>query len=167
MFKKKIFGEDNIHKTLRECTLFKGLSSSEIKASLTIAHIREYAADEKIFMEGTVGLCFYIIAKGRVEIVSDMVPGSKQTILKEYTDGGFFSEAHLFTESNHTVSCIARELTRLIIFTKPDFESLIKINPKTGNKLLMNFLEFMSDQMETLYKENREMKDKLALDPKK
>ncbi len=167
MFKRKIFGEDNINKTLRECSLFKGLSSSEIKTSLGIAHIREYAADEKIFMEGTVGLCFYLIAKGRVEIVSDIVSVSKPTVLKEYTDGGFFSEAHLFTESNHTVSCIARELTKLIIFTKPDFEGLIKINPKTGNKLLMNFLEFMGNQMENLYKENREMKDKLASYAKK
>lgn len=161
MFRKKTFSEDSINRTIRDCPLFKGLSSSELKTSLSMAHIREYAADEKIFSEGTVGLCFYIIAKGKVEIVSDGAPALKNRVLREYTDGGYFSESHLFAESNHTVSCVAKELTKLIIFAKPDFEDLIKIKPKTGNKLLLNFLEFMGSQLEMLYKENREIKDRL------
>lgn len=160
MFKKKLFSEDGIYKTLTECPLFKGLSGSELKASLGIAHIREYAIDEKIFSEGTVGLCFYIIAKGKVEIIADGSNAPKSIVLKEYTDGGYFSEAHLFSEANHTVSCVARELTKLIIFAKPDFEDLVKIKPKTGNKLLLNFLEFMGGQLEHLYKENLEIKEK-------
>lgn len=162
MFKRNKTVEDDNKRILRECPIFKGLSSSEIKTSLGISHIREYATDEKIFTEGTLGLCFYIIAKGSVEIVSDGSVHSKPQVLKEYSEGAFFSEVHLFTETNHTVSCVAKELTRLIIFTKPDFESLIKINPKTGNKLLMNFLEFMGEQIELLYKENKEMNEKIA-----
>jgi len=158
MFKKNKSAEDENKKILRECPIFKGLSGGEIKASLEISHIREYAADEKIFTEGALGLCFYLIAKGRVEIVSDSSTHSKPQVLKEYSEGAFFSEVHLFTETNHTVTCVAKDLTRLIIFTKPDFESLVKINPKTGNKLLMNFLEFMGEQIELLYKENKEMK---------
>jgi CRP-like cAMP-binding protein len=162
MFKRKKSDEDNNKKLLRECPIFKGLSSSEIKTSLGISHIREYAVDEKIFTEGTLGLCFYIIAKGRVEIVSDGSANTKPAVLKEYTEGAFFSEVHLFTETNHTVTCVAKDLTKLIIFTKPDFEGLIKINPKTGNKLLMNFLEFMGEQIELLYRENKEMNEKLG-----
>ncbi|MFI5145351.1 MAG: cyclic nucleotide-binding domain-containing protein, partial [Ignavibacteria bacterium] len=162
MFKRNKNSEDDNKKIIRECPIFKGLSGSEIKASLAISHIREFATDEKIFTEGTLGLCFYIIAKGSVEIVSDGSPHSKPQVLKEYSEGAFFSEVHLFTETNHTVTCVSKELTRLIIFTKPDFESLIKINPKTGNKLLMNFLEFMGEQIESLYKDNKEMNQKLA-----
>jgi CRP-like cAMP-binding protein len=161
MFKRKIYKDVSIENTIRQCPLFKGLSTSELKSSLSVAHIREYAIDEKIFSEGTMGLCFYIIAKGRVELVSEGVPGSKPKVLKEFNDGGFFSESHLFAETNHTVSGIAKELTKLIIFAKPDFEDLIKINPKTGNKLLQNFLEFMGIQLENLYKENIEMREKL------
>ena len=160
MFKRKIFKEGSIEKTIRECSLFKGLSSSELKACLSVAHIREFATEEKIFSEGTIGLCFYIIAKGRVELVSDSKTGLKPMVLKEYTDGGYFSESHLIAETNHTLSGIAKELTKLIIFAKPDFEDLIKIKPKTGNKMLLNFLEFMSSQLENLYKENIELKDK-------
>ncbi len=160
MFKRKISDDSNIEKTLRECPLFKNLGTSELKFLMNIAHIRDYSADEKIFSEGTIGLCFYIIAKGKVELVYENSTPSKSRVLKEFTEGGFFSEAHLFSEENHTVSCVAKELTKLIIFAKPDFEDLIKIKPKTGNKLLLNFLEFMSNQLETLYKENLEILDK-------
>ena len=157
MFRKKIFSEDGIEKTISECRLFKGLSSSELKQIIETVHIREYAADEKIFEEGTVGLCFYIIVKGKVEIIADGASPSKQKVIKTFDDGGFFSEAHLFAETNHTVSCVAKELTKLIIFAKPDFDAIIKIKPKTANKLLLNFLEFMSGQLEVLYKENKEL----------
>ena len=159
MFKNKKITDGAEFKTLSSCPLFRGLSKSEMKTVISIAHVREYSSEEKIFSEGTVGLCFYVIVKGSADIVSELpaAEGSKPNVLKTYSEGGYFSEAHLFAESNHTVSCIAKELTRLIIFTKPDFEDLIKINPKIGNKLLLNFLEFMSMQLEQTYKENREL----------
>jgi CRP-like cAMP-binding protein len=162
MFKRGA-AEDIAAKVLKECPLFEGLSSSELKTVLSITHIREYAADEKIFMEGTVGLCFYIVAKGSVEIVSETnLEGEiKPKALKVYNEGGYFSEAHLFSETNHTVTCVAKELSKLIIFTKPDFDDLIKLKPKIGNKVLLKFLEFMSQELEILYKENKELLRKI------
>lgn len=159
MFKNKKITDGAEFKTLSACPLFSGLGKSELKTVIGIAHVRDYSSEEKIFSEGTVGLCFYVIVKGSVDIVSGLpaAEGAKPNVLKTYTEGGYFSETHLFAESNHTVSCIAKDLTKLIIFTKPDFEDLIKIKPKIGNRLLLNFLEFMSMQLEQTYKENREL----------
>lgn len=158
MFKIKKITDESGFKTLSGCPLFQGLSKSELKTVINISHVRDYSGEEKIFYEGTVGLCFYIIVKGSVEIVTESAAENvPHKVLKVYNEGGFFSEAHLFAEINHTVSCIAKEVTRLIIFTKPDFEDLIKIKPKIGSKLLLNFLQFMSTQLETLYKENKEL----------
>jgi CRP-like cAMP-binding protein len=157
MFNKKITDEIEF-KTLNKCPLFAGLSKGEIKTVLGISHIRDYSADEKVFTEGTVGLCFYIVVKGKVDIVSEtQEDGSPIKPIKTYSAGAYFSEAHLFAEINHSVSCVARDITRLIIFTKPDFDDFVKINPKTGNKLLLNFLQFTSEQLEMLYKQNMEL----------
>lgn len=156
MFSKKITDEIEF-KTLSSCPLFAGLSKGELKTVLGISHVREYSADEKIFTEGTVGLCFYIIVKGSALIVDDASSDEKPRVLKVYTEGNYFSETHLFSETHHTVSCVAKEVTKLIIFTKPDFEDLVKINPRTGNKLLLNFLQFMGEQLEGLYKRNTEI----------
>jgi len=158
MFNIKKITEGAEFKTLNECPLFQGLSKSELKTVIDISHVREYSTEEKIFAEGTVGLCFYIIVKGSAEMVSESAAENiPLKVLKVFKEGGYFSEAHLFAETNHTVSCIAKEVTKLIIFTKPDFEDLIKLKPRIGNKLLLNFLQFMSTQLETSYKENSQL----------
>lgn len=158
MFNRKISDSDLLVKTMKECPLFSDLSSGEIKSLLGIAHIREYSADEKIFTDGTIGLCFYLIVNGEVNIVAE--GDNKTTVFKDYKKGGFFSEVHLFSETSHTVSCVAKEVTRLIIFTKPDFEEIVKIKPKLGNKVLLNFLDFFGQRLDKLYKENRELKER-------
>ncbi len=160
MFKRKITEDESIAKVFTECPLFKGLSGSELKTVLKTAHVRDYSADERIFTEDTLGLCFYIIAKGSVEIVSEN-PEAKPKVLRKYNEGAFFSEVHLFTETNHNVSCVSAEVTKLIIFSKPEVEDLIKVRPKTGNKLLLNFLEYLSGQLDLLYKENKELLKKI------
>ena len=157
MFNRKISDNDLLEKRMKECPLFSELDSGEIKSLLGIAHIREYSADEKIFSDGTIGLCFYLIVSGEVSIIAESK--GKTTILKEYKKGSFFSEVHLFSETNHSVSCIAKELTKLIIFAKPDFEEIIKIKPKLGNKVLLNFLDFFGQMLNELYKENKELKE--------
>jgi CRP-like cAMP-binding protein len=160
IFKRKLSDDETIAKVFTECPLFAGLSDSELKTVLKGAHIRDYSAEERIFTEGTLGLCFYIIAKGTVEIISENSE-SKPIVLRKYNDGAFFSEVHLFSETNHTVSCVAREVTKLIIFSKPEVEDLIKVRPKTGNKLLLNFLQYLSEQLDLLYKENKELLKKI------
>lgn len=158
---KSIFSTDHtLDAVIQNCPLFKGLSNSELKTIMKTAHVREYSAEERIFSEGTLGLCFYIIAKGSVDIVSEN-PEGKPKVLRKYDEGAYFSEVHLFTETNHTVSCVAREVTKMIIFSKPDIEDLIKVKPRIGNKMLLNFLEYLSQQLDNLYKENKELLKKI------
>jgi CRP-like cAMP-binding protein len=155
MFKRKT-DNDTLSATLKHCELFSGLSASEIKSVLAVSHIRDYSEGEKIFSDGTMGLCLYLIVKGSVRILIENE--GKTTLLNEFSNGEFFSEVHLFSETFHTVSCAAKEVTRLIVFSKPDIEDLIKIKPRLGNKFLLNFFEFFSRKLDDLYKENRDLK---------
>lgn len=160
MFNRKISDNDLLVKTMTDCPLFSELSTGEIKSLLGIAHIREYSNDEKIFTDGTIGLCFYLIVTGTVNIIDE--DSGKTVILKEYKKGSFFSEVHLFSETNHSVSCTAKELSKLIIFAKPDFEEIVKIKPKLGNKVLLNFLDFFGQKLDELYKENKNLKQNIT-----
>lgn len=156
MFSRKISEQSRLISAVKKCPLFDDLSGSELKDLLKISHIRDYSAEEKVFEEGTVGLCFYIIVKGSVAIIS--TSEGKQIILKEYGDGAYFSEVHLFSETHHSVSCVAKEVTRLVVLSKPDFEDLVKIRPKLGIKVLLRFLDFFGQRLDKLYKENSELK---------
>lgn len=158
MFGKKDTEHNQLTGALKNCPIFEDLSGSELKAVLNISHIRDYSTDEKLFEEGTIGLCFYIIVRGSA-VISNEKDG-KQSIFKEFGQGAYFSEVHLFSETYHTVSCIAKEVTRAIVLSKPDLEDLVKINPRLGSKLLLRFLDFFGQKLDRLYKENREMKQK-------
>jgi CRP/FNR family cyclic AMP-dependent transcriptional regulator len=158
MFKKNISEHELLLKRVKDCPLFSELSGREIKYLLGASHIREYSSDEKIFNQGTIGLCFYIIVTGKVNIIAE--GDGKIITLKEYNDGAFFSEVHLFSETNHTVSCVAKEVTKLIIFAKPDLEDIVKINPRLGNKILLRFLDFFGQKLDELYRENTKLKEK-------
>ncbi|NOS85580.1 MAG: Crp/Fnr family transcriptional regulator [Ignavibacteria bacterium] len=154
--------EENLLKTrIKECPLFSDLSGSEIKSLLEISHIRDYSENEKIFTQSTIGLCFYIIVKGTVKIISEN--NGSELILKELAESAYFSEVHLFSETTHTVSAVAGEITRLIVFAKPDFEELVKKEPRLGNKTLLKFLEFFGEKLDELYRENKELKHKLII----
>lgn len=157
MFKRKDSEHDQLLSALKNCPIFEGFSASELKEVLSIAHIRDYSAEEKIFAEGTIGLCFYLIIKGSVLLYTES--DGKQTVIKEYSKGAYFSEVHLFSESYHTVTCSAKEVMRAIVLAKPDFEDLVKIKPKLSNKILLRFLDFFGQKLEKLYKENRELKE--------
>ena len=153
--------EENLLKTrIKECPLFSGLSGSEIKSLLEISHIRDYSENENIYTQSTIWLCFYIIVKGSVKIVSEN--NGTELVLKELAESSYFSEVHLFSETTHTVSAVAGEITRLIVFAKPDFEELVKKEPKLGNKTLLKFLEFFGEKLDEMYRENKILKHKLS-----
>ena len=160
MFGKNNSDQDLLKTRLRECPLFSGFSGRELNSLLEISHIRDYSEGEKIFTQGTIGLCFYIIVKGSVNILSES--GENMQVLKELSEGAYFSEVHLFSETTHSVTATAGEITRLIVFAKPDFEDLIKKDPKLGNKALVKFLEFFGEKLDELYRENKSLKQKLA-----
>jgi len=152
--------EENLLKTrIKECPLFSELSGGEIKSLLEISHIRDYSENEKVFNQGTIGLCFYIIVKGSVKIISEN--NGAELLLKELSESSYFSEVHLFSETTHTVSAVAGEITRLIVFAKPDFEELVRKEPRLGNKTLLKFLAFFGEKLDELYRENKELKHKL------
>lgn len=160
MFKRKNTEEKEVINSIKECTLFTDLGDTELKELNRIIHVRDYSQGERVFTEGTMGLCFYLIVRGSVQIISQ--DSGNVNVIKEYGKGAYFSEVHLFSETNHSVSCITKEITRLIVLSKPDFESLMKIKPIIANKILARFLEFFGIQLDKLYLENLKLRQKLS-----
>ena len=145
---------DALKAALKACPLFDGLKDSELKILLDAAHIRDYSEGEAVFNEGTIGLCFYLIVKGSTKIVTKGSDG-KAVIIRELSEGDYFSEVHLFAELPHTVSCIASGISRLVVIAKPDLEDIVKINSKLGSRLLLRFLEYFGEKLDAIYSENK------------
>lgn len=97
------------YKSLRGLEFFKGFSNAELLDFLTVAKWQEVQAGDTILSEGDVGMSFYIIVSGSVNIFR------KGTMLTSLERGDFFGEfAYLSGEqpvrSAHAVAASACEL---------------------------------------------------------
>ncbi|MCX7878388.1 MAG: cyclic nucleotide-binding domain-containing protein [Ignavibacteria bacterium] len=147
---------DSITKAVRNCNLFSDFSDREIKKLISISHIRDYSEGEKIFSEGSLGICFYLIVKGSVSVVTEKDGELKE--VREFGEGACFSEVHIFTETYHSVSCISKDVTRLLVLSRPDIEDLMKIDLRFTVRVMSKFLNFFGTKLQELYEENRKLK---------
>lgn len=97
------------YKSLRGLEFFRGFSNAELLDFLTVAKWQEVAAGDTILSEGDVGMSFYIIVSGSVNIFR------KGNMLTSLERGDFFGEfAYLSGEepvrSAHAVAATACEL---------------------------------------------------------
>lgn len=97
------------YKSLRGLEFFKGFSNAEVLDFLTLAKWQEAEAGETILSEGDIGISFYIVVSGSVNIYR------KDNLLKTLERGDFFGEfAYLSGEepvrSAHAVAATACSL---------------------------------------------------------
>lgn len=97
------------YKTLRGLEFFKGFSNAEVLDFLGLAKWQQAAADESILSEGDVGISFYIVVSGSVNIFR------KGNLLTTLGRGDFFGEfAYLSGDepvrSAHATAATACEL---------------------------------------------------------
>jgi len=97
------------YKTLRGLEFFRGFSNTELLDFLTVAKWQEVEAGDTILSEGDIGMSFYIVVSGSVNIFR------KGNMLTSLDRGDFFGEfAYLSGEkpvrSAHAVAATACEL---------------------------------------------------------
>lgn len=97
------------YKSLRGLEFFKGFSNAELFDFLNLAKWQDVAAGDTILSEGDIGISFYIVASGSVNIFR------KGTLLTTLERGDFFGEfAYLSGEepirSAHATAATACEL---------------------------------------------------------
>lgn len=74
------------YKSLRGLEFFKGFSNAELLDFLTVARWQEAEAGETILSEGDIGISFYIVVSGSVNVYR------KGNLLKALERGDFFGE---------------------------------------------------------------------------
>ncbi len=133
--------EKTIDQAIKKNIMFDELSNAGLKFVRSIVHIRTYAAGEKVFLQGEVGAGMYIIAKGKVDILSeklDPATGESQSqLVAQLTENDFFGEiALVIDDGRRSATAVAVEETDLIGFFKSDLYEIIDRSPAIGVKIL-------------------------------
>ena len=162
--------ENTIPKFLKKIDVLKNFSENELRILANSMHFRRFSEKEVIFRQNDVGIGFYFIYSGRVDVI---IAGEGQedgdndqklgTYLLSLGRSAYFGELALLQENSlRNATVIAREPTELLGIFKPDIENLIQTNPAVVAKLLQSISLIVSQRLTSMTREIRELKFRIA-----
>ena len=120
---------------LASASLFSELSRRDLKRLATATITRAYKNGEVIVKQGEDAVAFYLITKGRVNIVRDD-GGKGQTVLATLGPGEFFGEMALLDSYPRSASVVAVEDTECLVLSRWDFLAEMRSNPFIAVQML-------------------------------
>jgi CRP-like cAMP-binding protein len=105
--------------TLAKVELFRDIEQNDLEMLAKIVVSRQFKSGETIVKEGEPGVAFYIIAKGKAEVVK----GAGQ-VVATFGPEDFFGEMALFDDSPRSASVRAVEDTECLVMSKWDLKTV-------------------------------------------
>ena len=124
-----------VEETLAKVELFASLDAEVLERLAKACVTREFKPGDVIVRENEVGVAFYVIDTGRVEVVKNLGQPGEQ-VLAELGPTSFFGEMALFDNHVRSASIRASEETRCLVLTKWDFNAELSQNADMAMKML-------------------------------
>jgi CRP/FNR family cyclic AMP-dependent transcriptional regulator len=105
---------------LAEVELFSEMPRKDLSRLAKVTVKREYKDGDVIVREGDLGIAFYVVSKGHVDIVRGLGTKDEQVIFT-HSPGGFFGEMALFDNQLRSASARAKGDAECLVLTKWDF----------------------------------------------
>jgi CRP-like cAMP-binding protein len=118
----------SVEETLAHVELFSELEKDDLERLAKVTVSREFEKGDVIVREGELGVAFYIVGKGKVEVVRGLGTGNEQ-VLATMSEGNFFGEMTLFDNEVRSASVRAAEPTECLVLTKWDFNAELTTSP--------------------------------------
>jgi len=128
---------------LKRISIFKSLSSQELRMIAEVVSEEEFAAGEVLFQEGQLGDCMYLVVEGKVAIFTGTPPKIKT--LAVFETGDFFGEMGLYDDKPRAASAMARDASRLLVLRKNDFCELISEYPEVALGIMKELNQRLRD----------------------
>jgi CRP/FNR family transcriptional regulator len=119
-----------IEDTLANIDLFADLEKSDLSRLAQATVVRNFKKGDVIVNEGEIGVAFYIIAKGSVEVVK----GGQ--VVGTLSEGSFFGEMALFDNHPRSASVRAASDCECLVLTKWDFNAEMSQNASIAVAML-------------------------------
>lgn len=138
----------SVEETLANVELFSQMPSKDLSRLAKLAVKKTYKAGDVIVREGELGVAFYVISNGTVEVVKGQPPN--EVVLANVGPGetGFFGEMALFHD-NQPRSATIRAATdcEMLVITKWDFNAELNA---PGSKMAVAMLPILAKRIRQL-----------------
>jgi CRP-like cAMP-binding protein len=126
---------EEMNQLLAKVELFAELSPDELAAVASVASTRSVAKDTVIFHGGDAADAVYVIASGKVKVVTTSTDG-KEFILTVLGAGQVFGEMALVEEAPRSASVVTLTAVELLAIKREDFHHLLNTSPGISRSLL-------------------------------
>lgn len=120
---------------LKEISFFLEVSEHDLFEIAAISTERHFAVGEIIIEENSKAEMFFIIYKGKIEILKKFEDG-EEVVLGVYSDGEFFGEMAILDEGPRSATARAIEPTTVMQVSYDDFERILGIVPQIAFKIM-------------------------------
>lgn len=125
---------------LKHVAILSGLAD-DILSELREAFVTErYPANRRVIVQGDPGNRFYIIVRGKVDVVAEQPDGTERRTAGLY-DGDYFGEIALLKDVPRTASVWTRSPCIFLSLERADFLKLLERAPLLHQSLLRSYLE--------------------------
>jgi len=120
---------------LKEISFFLEVSEHDLLEIAAISTERHFRVGEIIIEENSKADVFFIIYKGKIEILKKFEDG-EEVVLGVYSDGEFFGEMAILDEGPRSATARAMEPTTVMQVSYKDFEKILGVVPQIAYEIM-------------------------------
>jgi len=136
----------SIEETLASIELFSEVPKADLARLASATVVRNFKKGDVILREGEIGVAFYVIANGSVEVVKGLETPQEQ-VVASIGAGSFFGELALFENYVRSASVRAVEDCECLVLTKWDFNAELT---SSGCRLAISLLAALARRIRSM-----------------
>jgi len=129
---------------LHSVPLFSGLKDKQLRSVLASGKQKTYPEGGVIVSEGEMGVAFYLILDGRVEV------RRKGKVMAKLGNGNFFGEMSLLDSNPRSSDVVAVAPTTCLLLSSWEFQGFVESNGEVAMNLLRTLIHRLRESNKSL-----------------
>jgi predicted RND superfamily exporter protein len=125
------------HDVLESCSLFQGMTRSQVKKLVLISDVREVGPGEAVVTEGEEGYEMFVVLEGEVEVLKQQPDGQVRQVVT-MSPGDVFGETALVTHLPRTATVSTLGKVRLLVLKWESIRRISRFSPRISTKVFLN-----------------------------
>ena len=125
---------------LQKVALFSGLAPERLEALTEVTTTKRLAAREELFHKGDAAAQVYVVASGRLKVVTTSSEGD-EVLFAILDEGEVVGELPMLTGGRRTASVVALEPCELLALARRDFLRFLREQPEAAVELMVVLAE--------------------------
>ena len=132
--------QDRRHALLRKVPLFASFAPERLEALVGATSSKRLAAREELFHKGDPAAQVYVVASGRLKVVTTSADGD-EVLFAILDEGEVVGELPMLTGGRRTASVVALEPSELLALARRDFLRFLREQPECAIELMVVLAE--------------------------